>query len=60
KCALKIDIKKAYDSVSWDALTAILRKLGTPDHLVDCIVTCISSPSFSVAINGELAGVFCG
>ncbi|MBT1552657.1 hypothetical protein KK474_28800, partial [Klebsiella pneumoniae] len=32
----------------------------TPDHLLNCIVACISSPKFSVAINGELAGFFAG
>ncbi|MDF3587759.1 reverse transcriptase family protein, partial [Enterobacter hormaechei] len=60
RCALKIDIKKAYDSVNWEALSAILRHMGTPTHLLNCIVACVTTPMFSVAVNGELAGFFAG
>ncbi|WP_222196283.1 RNA-directed DNA polymerase, partial [Modestobacter italicus] len=60
RCALKIDIRKAYDSVNWEALFAILRHMGTHTHLLNCIVACVTTPMFSVAVNGELAGFFAG
>nr|ABD96942.1 hypothetical protein [Tarenaya spinosa] len=57
---LKIDIKKAFDSISWDFILDILRALDLPLVFIGWIRECITSPSFSVAINGELAGFFRG
>lgn len=42
KCALKIEIRKAYDSVEWDFLR----------------VVCVTLTRFSVCIKGELEGFF--
>ena len=36
----------------------ILSNMGTPTHLLKCIKACITTPSFSISINGELAGFF--
>ena len=58
RCALKIDIKKAYDLVGWSCIIDILSKMGTPAYILICIKACITTPSFSVAVNGELAGFF--
>ena len=58
RCALKVDIMKAYDTVSWDCILSILSCMGTPTHLLKCIMSCITTPSFSISINGELAGFF--
>ena len=58
RCALKVDIMKAYDTVSWDCILSILSYMGTPTHLLKCIMSCITTPSFSISINGELAGFF--
>ena len=58
RCALKIDIKKAYDFIGWSCIFAILSKMGTPAYLLRCIKACITTPSFSVSVNGELAGFF--
>ena len=58
RCALKIDIKKAYDTIGWSCIIDILSKLGTPANILKCIKACITTPSFSVAVNGELAGFF--
>ena len=58
RCALKIDIKKAYDTIGWSCVIDILSRLGTPANILKCIKACITTPSFSVAVNGELAGFF--
>ena len=58
RCALKVDIMKAYDTISWGCIMNILSCMGTPSHLLRCIKACITTPSFSVSINGELAGFF--
>ena len=58
RCALKVDIKKAYDTISWSCILGILDSMGTPAFLLECIKECISTPMFSVSVNGELAGFF--
>ena len=51
-CAFKIDIKKVYDSVWWEFLIDTLRLFG--------IRECISMPSYSVILNGQIHGYFRG
>ena len=58
RCALKVDIKKAYDTISWSCILGILNSMGTPAFLLECIKECISTPTFSISVNGELAGFF--
>ena len=58
RCALKVDIRKAYDTISWSCILAILSRMGTPNYLLRCIKACITTPSFSISVNGELAGFF--
>lgn len=58
RCAMKIDISKAFDSVQWDFVLNTLLALGFPLMFVHWIKLCITTPSFSVQVNGELAGYF--
>ncbi|KAI3441425.1 uncharacterized protein J3R85_002335 [Psidium guajava] len=58
KCAIKVDFHKAYDSVDWNFLELVLKAFGFPEHLTGLILTCVRTPMFSVAINGELHGFF--
>ena len=58
RCALKIDLKKAYDSLSWGCILSILSAMGTPPTLLSCIKACITTPMFSISFNGELTGFF--
>lgn len=58
RCAMKIDISKAFDSVQWDFLLNTLRAHAFPEVYVRWVQTCISTASFSVQVNGELAGYF--
>lgn len=59
-CMLKVDIRKAFDTLSWDFVLKLLVAQNFPPIFVTWIAECITSPRFSVAINGELAGFFPG
>ncbi|GJT19200.1 RNA-directed DNA polymerase, eukaryota, reverse transcriptase zinc-binding domain protein [Tanacetum coccineum] len=58
RCALKIDIAKAYDTVNWIFLEKILKCFGFHEKMVAWIMTCVSSASFTIGINGERYGFF--
>ena len=58
RCAIKIDISKAFDSVQWSFLKNVLLTLDFPQEFVHWIMLCVTTASFSVQVNGELAGFF--
>ncbi|CAB78489.1 reverse transcriptase like protein [Arabidopsis thaliana] len=58
RCAIKIDISKAFDSVQWTFLKNVLLTLDFPQVFVHWIMLCVTTASFSVQVNGELAGYF--
>ena len=60
KGCLKIDISKAYDNLHWDFLLKVLTALDLPEMFVEWIKECISTPSYNIAINGEMKGFFPG
>lgn len=53
RCILKIDLKKAYDSLSWKFLFRLLEALKFPSCFVNWITTCVTSTTYSLVINGE-------
>jgi hypothetical protein len=56
--ALKLDIEKAYDRMEWILIIKILDRLGLYEKWVSLVRECISSPSFSMLINGSPKGHF--
>ena len=60
RCAMKIDIMKAYDNVRWEFLFDILEAMGFPSIFIGWIKACVTTPSYSICINGELHGYFLG
>ncbi|XP_019092278.1 PREDICTED: uncharacterized protein LOC109129106 [Camelina sativa] len=58
RCAIKIDISKAFDSVQWPFLRNVLTALDLPQEFVHWIMLCVKTASFSIQVNGELAGFF--
>ncbi|KAL2225354.1 UNVERIFIED_CONTAM: hypothetical protein Sindi_3049800, partial [Sesamum indicum] len=59
RCALKVDIRKAYDTVEWDFLLAILQLFGFPQTFTKWIEECVTTASFSIGLNGNPHGFFC-
>ena len=55
--ALKLDVSEAYDKVEWNFLKQIMLKLGFPGDWVDRVMSCVTSTSFSILINGKPFGM---
>ncbi|KAK3229311.1 hypothetical protein Dsin_001192 [Dipteronia sinensis] len=60
RCTMKVDLMKTYDSVNWDFALHSLCCFGMPGKFVSWVRECITSPRFSVAVNGTLVGYFEG
>ncbi|KAK4384052.1 Retrovirus-related Pol polyprotein from type-2 retrotransposable element R2DM [Sesamum angolense] len=60
RCALKVDLRKAYDTVEWDFLIATLRMFGFPAIFIRWIEECVTSAHYSVVVNGGVHGFFSG
>ena len=59
RCMLKVDLRKAYDSVEWPFLHMMLNELGFPCVFVDWIMECVKTFSYSILINGKPSPSFC-
>lgn len=56
RCALKIDLRKAYDCIRWDALLTTLDKFHIPQRFINWVSMCITAPKFSIMVNGSAYG----
>lgn len=50
---LKLDFHKAYDSVSWSFLQWIMDKMNFPPQWSQWIMTCVTTASASILVNGS-------
>lgn len=57
---IKIDLKKAYDSLEWSFLRDMMIAMGFPDIFMAWVMECVSSTSYSVCINGKPCKLFEG
>ncbi|KAL2225249.1 UNVERIFIED_CONTAM: Retrovirus-related Pol polyprotein from type-2 retrotransposable element R2DM, partial [Sesamum indicum] len=60
RCTINVDLRKAFDSVSWSFLGRVLHGYGFPPLFINWIMECVCNSSFSVALNGSLRGFFPG
>ncbi|XP_021750414.1 uncharacterized protein LOC110716088 [Chenopodium quinoa] len=60
RCTIKVNLRKAYDSVHWSFIEDMLNALNFPPVFISWIMVCVSSPSFSIMINGGMFGFFKG
>nr|GEW30663.1 hypothetical protein [Tanacetum cinerariifolium] len=58
RCALKIDIAKAYDTMNWGFLKQILVHFGFHEKIIGWIMTYVTSATFSMCVNGDRYGYF--
>lgn len=54
--AMKLDMVKAYDSVEWNFLLAMMKVMGFPLEFCQRIAECIITVSYNVLVNGASTG----
>ncbi|XP_074300998.1 uncharacterized protein LOC141632342 [Silene latifolia] len=57
---LKLDLQKAYDSIEWSFVSEMLEATGIPKKFIELLMNCVTSPSYSLSLNGEIFGLFKG
>jgi len=55
---LKLDLQKSYDCIDWDLLSMILIQVGFGLQFTNWIMSCVSTSTFVVLINGEATNFF--
>ena len=56
--ALKVDLEKAYDRLSWDFIFDTVNDIGFPPRLITVIMKCFVSTKMQINWNGELTEEF--
>jgi hypothetical protein len=56
KCAMKVDIMKAYDNVRWEFLWDTLTCMNFHPRMINWLKTCVTTASYTLNINGEPTG----
>ena len=60
RCLIKVDLRKAYDSISWAFLQQVIEGLGFPPLFIAWVLECVSTAAYSLVINGSMCGFFKG
>ena len=55
---LKIDLRKAYDTLKWDFIKDMLISLNFPSHFIKIVMICICTTQFSLILNGSPMPLF--
>jgi len=50
--AIKIDLEKAYNKLEWSFIKSMLIRYNFPDNIIELVLSCISSVSTSILLNG--------
>lgn len=57
---MKVDLEKAYDSLSWEFLEKLFYGMEFLRKFLEWIMCCVTSSTFSLSINGGFCGSFKG
>ncbi|XP_062118795.1 uncharacterized protein LOC133832472 [Humulus lupulus] len=60
RCAIKINLSKAYDTIDWDFLEDLLKALNFPQKFIGWVMSCIRNTSYFLLMNGRVQGKFKG
>ena len=60
RCMMKIDLRKAYDSVFWEMVREMLDSLNFPTVFTSWVMACVSFLSFTIHMNGGTIRVLKG
>lgn len=55
---IKIDLEKAFDKVEWSFIRKTLIFFNLPTNLINLIMSCVSSSSAVILVNGDRTGFF--
>ncbi|KAK1324442.1 hypothetical protein QJS10_CPA01g01547 [Acorus calamus] len=58
RACIKVDLRKAFDSVRWVFLKEVLRSRNFPASWIQLILQCVQTASFSILVNGSHVGFF--
>ena len=56
--AIKLDLQKAYDKMSWKFLKAVMLQFGFNGTFINWIMSCVTTVSFEVLVNGGKSDQF--
>lgn len=57
-CAVKTDMKKAYDRVNWSFLERLLLKMGFSPRWINWIMECVRGVTYRLLLNGKKTRIF--
>ena len=57
-CLIKVDLRKAYNTLDWNFIHDMLVGLNFPYHFIKMAITCISTTSYTLLVNGEPFEIF--
>ncbi|XP_062085573.1 uncharacterized protein LOC133791669 [Humulus lupulus] len=60
RCAIKIDISKAYDTIDWWFIEELLKSLCFLARFIGWVMTCLRNTSYLLLMNGRVQGRFKG
>jgi len=60
RCMMKVDLKKAFNSVQWSVLEDLLRAMCFPNTFTKWIMACVSNVRYFLHLNGRIHGSFTG
>lgn len=56
--AIKVDLEKAYNRLEWSFIHKVLQAFHFPHHLTKLIMSCVSTTSISIQVNGSKINSF--